>query len=106
MNHEFCLIYVVCESVEEAKSIGKKLIEKKLVACVNIVPSMISMYTWEGSLCDSQETVLLCKTSADKFSPVSERIQQLHSYETPCILEIPIGSINDAYRDWLKLQLS
>ena len=75
------VIYTVCSSSEEAKLIGKILVQEKLCACVNIFPAMQSIYFWEGNIVEDEEAVLLIKTHKDLFDKISKKIKSLHSYE-------------------------
>jgi len=81
------IIYVTCKNKEEAKKIAKAMIDKKLVACANIINSD-SLYNWQGKLQDTHESILLMKTSEDRFEKVKEQVKAIHSYDTPCILKI------------------
>lgn len=102
------LIYITCESTEEAKSIGKHLMTKKLCACVNIFPEMQPMFFWppkSGVIDESKEVVLLVKTIAEKYDEVEKEVVKIHSYETPCIFSIPVGKVNEKYFNWLVGEL-
>jgi len=98
------LAYVPCASEKEARNISKILAEEKLVACANIVKSE-SMFNWEGELENSDEWIILAKTLPSKFKEVSTRVLELHSYDVPCILGIPIKEVNEEYLNWVKEQL-
>ena len=105
---DILLIYVTCASVEEAKKIGKKLLEKRLCACVNIIDNANPMFLWppkSGKIDESQETILLVKTLEKKYSGVEREITKLHSYDTPCIIAIPAVHVAGKYYDWLKEEI-
>ncbi len=95
------LIYVPVSNEEEAKRIGKQLVQERLAACVNIFPQITSYYWWENQLCEDKESVLIVKTSKELLEAVYERIQQLHSYTTPAILTLPVEKVNQNYLQWL-----
>jgi len=89
-------------SEQEAHKIAHILVERRLAACVNILPRVQSIYRWKGEIESAQEWLLLIKTRADKFPAVRDAIGELHSYEVPeCIvLEIEDGSL--PYLQWLE----
>jgi periplasmic divalent cation tolerance protein len=89
-------------SEQEAHKIAHSLVERRLAACVNILPRVQSIYRWKGEIESAQEWLLLIKTRADKFPAVRDAIGELHSYEVPeCIvLEIEDGSL--PYLQWLE----
>jgi len=94
-------IYITTKDEEEAKRIGKTLVEEKLAACVNIHP-IKSIYRWGGKIEEEGETALLVKTKAELADEVIERVKELHSYEVPCIVSLPIEKGNPAYLEWIK----
>jgi periplasmic divalent cation tolerance protein len=93
---------MTASSVKEARAIGQRLLEKKLVACVNIVPGMTSLYHWEGVLQEASETLIFAKTTKDKAKLAIEAVKALHSYEFPCIVTLPIEEGNPDFLSWVK----
>jgi len=98
---QYHLIYITTKDEDEARGIGKKLVEEKLAACVNIHP-MKSIYRWEGKIEEEGETALLVKTKAELADEVIERVKELHSYEVPCIVSLPIEKGNPDYLKWIE----
>jgi periplasmic divalent cation tolerance protein len=98
---QYYSIYITTKDEEEARKIGRKLVEEKLAACVNIHP-MKSIYRWGGGIEEEEETALLVKTKAELADEVIERVKELHSYEVPCIVSLPIEKGNPAYLEWIK----
>jgi periplasmic divalent cation tolerance protein len=88
-------------SLVEAERVGKALVERRLAACVNILPGMISHYRWQGAVERGEEAVMIVKTRASQSEAVRTAVKELHSYETPAILVIPIESVDEAYLRWL-----
>jgi periplasmic divalent cation tolerance protein len=84
------LVYTTHPSVAEAETVGRALVERRLAACVNILPGMISHYWWEGAIERGEETVMIVKTRAALFEPVRAAVKEMHSYTTPAILVVPI----------------
>lgn len=99
-SSEMELIYTVCKDVEQARAIGRKLVEERLAACVNIFP-IYSSYWWEGELVDDQEAVMIVKTRRGRFDIVSQRIAALHTYSVPAIFSLPVGAVRDSYLRWV-----
>lgn len=90
------IVYSTMGSYEEACQIARTLVDHKLVACANIIPSITSIYRWKGSIEEDSECVLLAKTSEKKVDEVIQKIRSLHSYEVPDIIVIPvITGLND-----------
>ena len=100
------LVLTTCGSIEEGRTIGRALVEKKLAACVNIVPQIESVYRWQGKVEDSTETMLLIKTGAEQLAALEARILALHSYETPEFLVLGVDAGSAGYLDWLMASLS
>jgi len=90
-----------CPDLAEAKKIAKALVKKRLAACVNIVP-VRSIYRWKGSMEESDEQLLIIKTSSRLFKKVGECIQRLHSYGLPEIVSTEIKQGSRLYLKWLK----
>ena len=95
------LIYITHENAEKATSLGKKLVQEKLAACVNIIPSMQSIYHWKGSVESATETVLIAKTRESLVHQLIQRVKTLHSYECPCIISLPIQGGNENFLEWI-----
>lgn len=101
----YSIIYITTSGVEEAKKIAKSLLKDHLVACANIIPIMESIYWWDGSLEEDVESILLVKTSSELVDKVIDRVEEIHSYQTPCALEIQIKKGSQNYLDWLDSSL-
>mgnify|MGYP006310025929 CR=1 FL=1 len=98
-------IYITTSDKEEAKSIGSKLVEERLAACVNIIDGMTSMFWWQGQIDSDNETILIAKTDESLNDKLMNRVHELHSYDCPCTLVIPIKQGNQGYMDWLYEQV-
>lgn len=95
------IIYTTTKDVKEAKKIGKALVDRKLAACVNIIPKMNSVYRWKGSVEEAEEVILLVKTTDNNVEKVKKSILKMHSYELPCILVFPATSGLDKYLKYI-----
>ncbi|MEP4380201.1 MAG: divalent-cation tolerance protein CutA [Alphaproteobacteria bacterium] len=95
------MVYVTCGSVNEARQIGETVVRARLAACANIIDGMHSIYWWEGAVEDGSETVLILKTAAVNVPALTARVKALHSYDVPCVVEIPLAGGNSEYFDWI-----
>lgn len=95
-------VYMTTGSKEEARSIGKALVESKLAACVNIVDGMNSIYMWDGKLQDDTEVILIAKTTSERVSQLVEQVKKLHSYSCPCIVGLPVSGGNPDFLQWIR----
>jgi len=96
------IIYSTTGSVEEARKISRILVEEKLVACVNIIPKIESIYRWQGNIEEDNECVLLAKTTDKNIDKTIQIIKELHSYDVPDIVAIPITHGFKKYLDWVE----
>jgi periplasmic divalent cation tolerance protein len=98
---EIRLIYMTAGSVEEGRDIGKKLVSERLVACVNMVENIESIYWWKGTMEEEREVVLIAKTTAALVPQLVERVKSMHSYDCPCVVSLPILEGNKPFLDWI-----
>jgi periplasmic divalent cation tolerance protein len=96
------LIYITAADKKEALSLGKKIVEEKLAACVNVIDKMESIYFWEGKLRHGKEAVLIVKARESNNEKIIRRVKELHSYSCPAILVLPITDGNKDYLKWLS----
>ena len=101
---EYRLIYITCKDREEAESIGRTLVEEKLAACVNIINPSKSIYRWQGKTEEAEEAILLAKTTAERATKLMVRVKELHSYECPCIITLPILEGDEEYLEWIRVE--
>ena len=99
---EFLFVYVTAGSKEEAKAIASEAVKKNLAACANILPSMTSVYQWQGQVETAEETVLILKTTREKFAPLNRLVLELHSYDCPCITALPVSDGHSDFLDWIR----
>ena len=95
------IILSTAGSREEAERIAGALIERRLAACVNVVGPIASIYRWQGAVERAEEFLLLIKSTAAQFGAVATAIKELHSYDVPECIELPITAGSDAYLHWL-----
>jgi periplasmic divalent cation tolerance protein len=95
------IVFVTCESKEQAEKIAQSAVTDKLAACVNVLPGIRSCYVWEGKLTWSDEVLLLIKTTRGRFDQLQDRIKAMHSYSVPEIVGVPIEDAFDKYIAWI-----
>ncbi|WP_404341433.1 divalent-cation tolerance protein CutA [Pseudoalteromonas mariniglutinosa] len=101
MTTHFRLVFTTCSNAAEARELAEHLITHKLAACVNVLPTVESIYMWEGELAHATESKLLIKTKSEKMNEVIQTIKKLHSYEIPEIQVVDIATGNLAYFNWM-----
>jgi len=100
-REDFVVVLVTAGSGDEAVRIGRALVADRLAACVNVVPSVRSIYRWQGAVEEADEHLLLAKARAADVPAIEARVRQLHSYELPEILALPVTGGSTAYLAWL-----
>jgi periplasmic divalent cation tolerance protein len=101
MSERAVFVYTTYPSLVEAERIGQAVLERRLAACVNILPGMISHYWWAGKIERAEEVVMIVKTRATLAEAVRAAVKELHSYDTPAILVLPIEGGEAGYLDWM-----
>ena len=99
------LVLTTTADIEEANRLARTLVEERLVACASLVPSVQSLYRWQGEVESATETLLLLKTSAELLAALEIRIHALHSYSTPEFLVLRVESGSPGYLEWLQASL-
>jgi periplasmic divalent cation tolerance protein len=95
------VVFVTAGSAEEGRTIGRALVEERLAACVNIIPSVDSLYRWQGHVHHDQEVLMIAKTTAAALEQLGTRVKQLHSYDNPEIIAVPIVAGAEDYLLWI-----
>lgn len=95
------MVYVTAADQEEARRIADTLVEERLAACVNILGAVHSVYRWKGAVESAREVALVAKTEASRFEALAARVRSLHSYETPCIVALPLERGDGAFLRWI-----
>lgn len=99
---EASVVLCTCSDEDEARRIARELVEARLAACVNILPTVESIYRWQGQVEEARETLLFIKTTAERIPELQQRIIHLHSYEMPEIIALPVSAGSDKYLAWIK----
>jgi periplasmic divalent cation tolerance protein len=105
MPDDALLVLVTAPDAETAAQLGRALVEERLAACANILPGLRSIYRWQGAVQDDAEVLMLIKTTAAAQPHLTQRILQLHPYDTPEVVALPIVAGADGYLGWLVTQV-
>ena len=98
----FRVVISTAGTEEEGARIAKSLLERKLCACVNLVPKVRSFYRWEGAIQDDAEVLLIMKTTKEKLQRLSEHLAEIHSYDVPEVLAVAVDQGRASYLEWLE----
>jgi periplasmic divalent cation tolerance protein len=101
---ETCLVYVTTKDNAEAKMIARTVVGERLAACANVLGSIDSVYWWQGRVCEDNEVALILKTSAERKPALIHRIKELHSYDCPCVVCLPIVDGNRDFLHWIATE--
>jgi len=101
-NHMFTVVYSTIDDLIDARKIAHTLVEEQLVACVNVIPNIESIYKWKGKVEYASEVILIAKTVEDNVVKTIRRIKELHSYEVPDIIVLPIVGGHKEYLEYIK----
>ena len=98
---DFIVVLVTSPSLEEAERLALSLLEEKLAACVNVTP-VASFFRWEGKTCKESERLLIIKSRGSLFETLEKRVRELHSYDVPEIIALPIVAGSERYLQWME----
>ncbi len=96
------LAYITVPNREDGLRIGKALLETRLAACINLLDGMHAVYWWQGALEETQECVLLVKSSAARQDAITAKVRELHGYAVPCVVFWPLTGGNPDYLAWIE----
>lgn len=96
------LIYVTAPDREEALGMARALVDARLVACATVLGGATSVFRWEGERQEAAEVVMIAKTTGERREAVIAKLRELHSYDLPCILSVPLDGGNREFLDWIE----
>jgi uncharacterized protein involved in tolerance to divalent cations len=99
---DYILVFITASSEKEGEKIASALLKEKLAACVNMISGVKSTFRWKGQICAEDEVLLIAKTKDILFESLKKRVLELHSYEVPEIIALPILAGFEKYLDWMK----
>ena len=100
--NNYCLVYITVANKMDGKKLAQLALKKKLIACANLYPEIESIFEWQNELKIEKETVLIFKTTEEKYNKLEQFILKNHTYETPCVLKLPIAEGNENFLNWIK----
>ena len=95
------VVLITTSSMAEAQAIGRTLVEERIVACVNIVPGLRSLFRWQGTIEEQEETLMLVKSRGEHLPSILETVKRLHSYTVPEVIALPILAGSSDYLAWI-----
>ncbi len=98
------LVYVTTGSMEEARRIGRALVEERLAAAVNIITGVSSIYRWDGAIHEADEVVVVAKTQEERLGALTARVRELHAYDCPGVVALPVVGGSEPYLRWIAAE--
>lgn len=102
MSSDARIVLTTAANAEEARTLGRALVEEKLAACATVMPQVESIYHWQGGVETAAEALVLLKTAVQKVEALRNRLHELHAYETPEFLVVEVEQGSAAYLEWLR----
>lgn len=96
------VVLITTPSTSDARKIGRVLVRERLAACVNVVPRIESVFSWQGIICQEREALMIVKTTARRFVKLKKRVKQLHRYTVPEVIALPIVAGATDYLKWVR----
>ncbi|BEV46672.1 divalent-cation tolerance protein CutA [Afipia carboxidovorans] len=100
MAHDVCIVMTTVTTPEQAKALAHAVVDARLAACAQTLP-ISSCYRWEGKVVEDGEQMILFKTRTDQFAVLEAALLELHPYDTPEIIRLPVDGVGEKYRAWL-----
>lgn len=101
MDQEYIIVFITVPTSDDGCKIARTLVGEKLAACVNILPGIRSVYTWEDEVCEDQEVLLMIKTRAEIFEDLSARVKKVHPYDLPEVIAVSLTAGAADYLNWI-----
>ena len=98
---ENIVVYMTASSEDEAVKIARILVDERLAACVNIIRGVRSIYRWEGKVEDEAEVMMVAKSTSERFGALEARVREIHGYDVPEVIAVPIVAGSEKYLAWL-----
>ncbi len=102
VNSALSMVYTTCPTLAVAEAIAETLVRQKLIACANILPAMRAIYVWQDALQKDDEVVMLLKTQSIHTDKVVNKVVELHPYDTPAVLVLPVSNAAAGFANWVK----
>ncbi len=98
---DFCVVLITTPSLDNAQQLARILVSEHLAACCNVVPAVYSYFSWKDALHEAQEALLILKTHRDHLEALQQRVSELHPYDVPEIIALPLEASAEPYWSWL-----
>jgi len=95
------IVLITCPDLDSARALSRKLVERRLVACVNMIPGVTSVYRYEGEIHEDAEVLLVCKTVVERVLALEKAVLELHPYDVPECVTLEPSQVERGYLDWL-----
>ena len=105
MSTELLTVLMTAPDAEVAERLARTLVDERLAACANIVPGVVSVYRWEGEVQRDSEVLIILKTSAEVLDDLESRAVELHPYDVPEVLALPVRGGHGPYLDWVRAEV-
>lgn len=102
MNNDCCVVITTCPDADSAEKIARALVERRLAACVNILPGVRSIFTWKGACESGEEQLLIIKTVSTTYPALERAVLEMHPYELPEIIAVPLSAGLPGYLTWIQ----
>lgn len=102
MSAKYCMVFCTCPEMGTARTLAKQVIERRLGACVNILPAVESVYSWEGEVQSDSESLMLVKTLTETYPALERFLRETHPYELPEVIAVPLQQGSEAYLSWVR----
>lgn len=102
---DYIIVFITCSTSEEAHEIAEVLLAQRRVACVNIVPKVNSFFWWQDKLDSAEESLLIIKTKTSQLNELVRLVKEIHSYDVPEIIAMPIVGGNQDYLKWIEKEV-
>jgi periplasmic divalent cation tolerance protein len=100
-DKDLFVVFCTCPDLDAARAMARQLVETSLVACVNVVPGLRSIYRWKGSVQEDSEVLMILKTTRDRLEAAKIRLVELHPYDVPEFIALPVSDGHDPYLQWV-----
>ncbi len=97
----FCVVLITTPSLENAQQLARILVSEHLAACCNVVPTVYSYFSWKDALHEAQEALVIVKTHRELLEGLQRRVSELHPYDVPEIIALPLEASAEPYLEWL-----
>ncbi|MGI9265771.1 MAG: divalent-cation tolerance protein CutA [Gammaproteobacteria bacterium] len=102
MKNKEIIVFSTCPDPECGRALARSLVENRAAACVNVLPGVMSVYQWKGTTQEDSECLLMIKSTMDRMDSLASQIEELHPYELPEVVAVPVSGGLPAYLDWVR----